>query len=99
ILRRAFKVANDPPAGPVFVALPINVMEQETTIGPSRPDRLWRAGVPDPAAIAEIARRLRQSRNPVIVCGDDIAHAGATAELVRLAESIGAPVWNEGLHH
>ena len=32
ILQRAFKIANDAPAGPVFVALPINVMEQETKV-------------------------------------------------------------------
>ena len=33
ILRRAFKIANDGPPGPVFVGLPIDVMEQETAIG------------------------------------------------------------------
>ena len=30
IMRRAFKVATDAPQGPVFVSLPIDVMEQET---------------------------------------------------------------------
>src|SRR5262247_4206634 len=30
VMRRAFKVAHDPPKGPVFVALPIDVLEQET---------------------------------------------------------------------
>src|SRR5436190_2155944 len=34
ILQRAFKIANEAPAGPVFVALPINMMEQETEIAP-----------------------------------------------------------------
>ena len=37
ILQRAFKIANDAPAGPVFVALPINVMEQETDIPAGKP--------------------------------------------------------------
>ena len=32
ILRRAFKVATDAPRGPVFVSLPINVLEQETLV-------------------------------------------------------------------
>ena len=31
-MARAFKVANDPPRGPVFVALPIDVMEQDTDV-------------------------------------------------------------------
>ena len=30
LLRRALKIAQDPPSGPVFVALPIDVLEQET---------------------------------------------------------------------
>ncbi|MBT6312745.1 MAG: thiamine pyrophosphate-binding protein, partial [Alphaproteobacteria bacterium] len=34
VMRRAFKVANEAPKGPVFVALPINVMEQETENAP-----------------------------------------------------------------
>ena len=37
VLQRAFRVAAQAPAGPVFVALPIDVMEQETSIGPGSP--------------------------------------------------------------
>ena len=36
ILRRAFKVATDAPQGPVFVSLPIDVMEQETSVEADR---------------------------------------------------------------
>ena len=97
ILRRAFKVAHDGPPGPVFVALPIDVMEQETDIGPSEPASLWRAALPDPKGIAAVAEMLLGARRPVIVAGDDVARAGATAELVRLAEAVGASVWVEGL--
>lgn len=42
VMRRAFKVANDPPYGPVFVSLPINVMEQDTVNGPIAPGRAYR---------------------------------------------------------
>src|SRR5215470_15368634 len=57
VMQRAFTIANEAPKGPVFVALPINVMEQETTnsafaVGPvhaePRPDE---AGI---SAVAEI---------------------------------------------
>src|ERR1700712_1941300 len=37
-LRRAFKVATDAPMGPVFVSLPINVLEQETSVEAPAPD-------------------------------------------------------------
>jgi benzoylformate decarboxylase len=97
ILRRAFKVANDGPPGPVFVGLPIDVMEQETSVGPAAPASLWRAPHPEPKGIAAIAEALLAAERPVIVAGDDVARAGASAELVRLAESVGASVWLEGL--
>src|ERR1700744_1811263 len=54
ILRRAFKVATDAPQGPVFVALPIDVLEQETDVEAAVPDRLWRATHPDPKGVAAI---------------------------------------------
>ena len=42
ILRRAFKVAHDGPPGPVFIGLPIDVMEQETTNGAVTAGQLYR---------------------------------------------------------
>lgn len=99
ILRRAFKVATDAPQGPVFVSLPIDVMEQETSVEAGAPDRLWRAAVPDPAGVAALAALLLKSQSPAIVAGDDVARAGATDALVALVEQIGAAVWFEGLRH
>src|SRR5205085_10117104 len=64
ILQRAFKIANDAPAGPVFVALPINVMEQETAIAPGKPATVFPAGGADPAGIAAMAKLLGAARNP-----------------------------------
>src|ERR1700750_2187282 len=55
IMRRAFKVATDAPQGPVFVSLPIDVMEQETEIEASAPDKVWRATHPDPAGVEALA--------------------------------------------
>lgn len=99
ILRRAFKVANDAPKGPVFVSLPIDVMEQETEIAAAQPDRLWRAAQPDPQGIAAIAALLLEAQAPVIVAGDDVSRAHGEQHLVALAEAIGAPVGFEGLRH
>src|SRR5215467_12771110 len=71
ILQRAFKIANEAPAGPVFVALPINVMEQETENEPMAPGTLRRAGPAAAAGIAEAAALLATRRSPVIVVGDE----------------------------
>ena len=97
VLQRAFKIANEAPAGPVFVALPINIMEQETVIPAGRPGQSFAATRPDPAGIAAMTRLLLASESPAIVAGDDIARAGAQDTLVRLAEKLGASVWFEGL--
>jgi benzoylformate decarboxylase len=98
IMHRAFKIAHDPPYGPVFVALPIDVMEQETANAARPAGGLYRAQHPDPDGIADMAARILAARAPVIVAGDDIARAGASAALTALAEATGAPVWFEGLH-
>ncbi len=95
ILRRALKIATDPPAGPVFVALPIDVLEQETDVEPLPPGRLYRAPAPDPDGIRAAAELLLVSRRPAIVAGDDTADAAS--ELAALAERLGAAVWCEGI--
>lgn len=97
ILQRAFKIANDAPAGPVFVALPINVMEQETNVPAGKPAQVFTASRPDPAGIEAMARLIIAARNPTIVAGDDVARAGAGKTLEKLVERIGASVWFEGL--
>ena len=97
IMRRAFKIANDPPFGPVFVALPIDVMEQETQNLAAHSGPLHRAGRPDAGALAEAAAMLSVARSPTIVAGDDIARAGAGDALLALAEKLGAPIYVEGL--
>ena len=97
ILQRAFKIANDAPAGPVFVALPINVMEQETTVPVAKPAQVFTASRPDPAGIEAMSRLIIAAKNPAIVAGDDVARAGAAKTLEKLVERIGASVWFEGL--
>ncbi|HJQ59082.1 MAG TPA: thiamine pyrophosphate-binding protein [Vineibacter sp.] len=99
LLRRAFKIANDPPAGPVFVSLPIDVLSQETDVAPTGPGTLYRSARPDPDGVAEIVSLLLASRSPAIVAGDEVGRAGAHQILVSLAERVGAPVWAEGLRH
>jgi benzoylformate decarboxylase len=96
IVHRALKIATDPPAGPVFVALPIDVLEQETDVPPFETGRLFRASEPDPAGVQAAAALLRGARRPVIVVGDEAA--GAAAEVTALAEELGAAVWCEGIH-
>ncbi|MGI9425699.1 MAG: thiamine pyrophosphate-binding protein [Hyphomicrobiaceae bacterium] len=97
VLRRAFKVAHDLPAGPVFVALPIDVMEQETGSAPAIPATLRRLPRAADDALSSAADLLLAAARPAIIAGDDVARTDAISALVQLAESLGSSVWVEGL--
>lgn len=99
IMQRAFKIANEAPAGPVFVALPINVMEQETELHAAASTQIFANPRPDPAGVAAMVDLLQAAKNPTIVVSDDVARAGAHNELVALAETMGAGVWFEAIRH
>ncbi len=93
-LNRAFKVASAPPTGPVYLALPSNLLGEP--IGVANPQaersRVSPRIAGDPEAFLEAAKLLAHAKRPLIVAGSAIARAGATEELVRLAEMVVAPV-------
>ena len=92
-LRRAFKIAAEPPQGPVFLALPIDVLDHEAQMD-IRPTTYtsWRAR-PDPEALAQAASLLLGARHPMIVVGDRVSLSGAQDEATEVAELIGAPIF------
>lgn len=93
LVRRALKAAATPPAGPVFLSLPMDVLDEPNaeTVEPLSPVR---SGVtPDAETVAEAARLLAAARRPVVLMGDGIAASGAQAELAEVAELLGAEVW------
>jgi thiamine pyrophosphate-dependent acetolactate synthase large subunit-like protein len=105
-LRRAFKTAAEPPAGPVFLSLPIDTLddEAEVDIVPTTYTN-WRGRV-DPAAAAEAARMLLAAARPMLMLGDSVAFADAQAEAAAVAELLGAPIfecyaseWNVSAKH
>jgi len=92
LLRRAFKVAMEPPRGPVFLAVPTNVMDEEADADITPATYVDTRARLDSAAVVRIASLLAEARSPVIVCGDGVAECGGQAELVQLAELVGARV-------
>lgn len=97
MLRRAFALAEQPPAGPVFLSLPMDLLEEDTRLDPPFP-RTRIAG-PGPApGRHEAAELLAQARNPAIVAGDGVGREGAVAELVAVAEALGAVTYHQPLY-
>jgi benzoylformate decarboxylase len=93
-LNRAFKVASTPPTGPVYLALPSNLLGESIAVANPEAERskITSRIAGDPDALAEAAKMLAQAKRPLIVAGSGIAKAGATEELVKLAETVAAPV-------
>jgi benzoylformate decarboxylase len=75
----------------VFLALPLDVLRAAVDVEDVEP-RMTRRAVPDPGGLAAAADVLRHARTPLIVAGDRVAHAGAEAELLALADGTGWPV-------
>ena len=91
-LRRAFKIAAEPPQGPVFLALPMDVLdaEAEVEIEPTTYTN-WRTR-PNAAGLEELAEVLTNAERPMLMVGDSVNLAEAQAEVTRVAELLGAPI-------
>ena len=95
-LRRAFSLARTPPCGPVFLSLPMDILDQDVnhpTPPASSPPRLGAS--PDAARLADKLAALDPHR-VVVLLGDDLP-AAASAGLVAFAEAGGFPVWGTQL--
>ena len=95
MVHRAAKTALAPPTGPVFLALPGDILKLEADIDLMGPTRVPRGVRGDREAIAGAAKVLAGAKKPVIMAGDAVAQSRALAEMVALAELLGAPVYAE----
>ena len=97
MVRRAVKTALTPPMGPVFLGLPMDVMNAETTDEPERLGAIPTPGRGDKSQIDAAAAALESGDDPVVVLGDRVARAGPGAidAAVRLAEATGSAVYSE----
>jgi benzoylformate decarboxylase len=95
LVRRAAKTALSHPTGPVFLSLPVDVLNAERDLDLGVPTRVAPRIVGDRQAIDRAAARLARAERPLLVAGDAVAHGDALAELVELAELIGCPVMTE----
>jgi benzoylformate decarboxylase len=93
-LNRAFKVAAAPPTGPVYLALPSNLLGETINVENSQVERsrIVARLAADPEALTEAAKLLAQAKRPLIVAGSGVAKAGGIDELTKFAEMVGAPV-------
>jgi acetolactate synthase-1/2/3 large subunit len=94
IFRRALQAVLGARRGPVLVAVANDVL-----YAPAEDEHPWSVSYPgnrrsqaDPADVAETTSILAAASSPVILAGQGVLYADATAELVALAEALEIPV-------
>jgi acetolactate synthase-1/2/3 large subunit len=99
LIDEALAAALGPPSGPTFLDLPLDVVFMEA----DEPQTL--ADLPDPARrpaadaseIEKVGSLLADARRPVIMAGSDLYWGHGEDALVELSESLGIPVFVNGL--
>jgi benzoylformate decarboxylase len=89
---RAIATALQPPAGPVFLSLPLDDWDKPAE-GPAAVRTVGTRVAPDPARLAGFADALRHASSPVLIYGAAIARGEGWSEATALAEALNAPVW------
>ncbi len=96
VIRRAFRLATSGRPGPVAILCPADVMTTEVTVDTYAEPQFatFPASRPRPSQdeIKAAARLLGQAERPVIIAGGGSILSGASAEVIALAERLGAPV-------
>ncbi|MFJ5261660.1 thiamine pyrophosphate-binding protein [Streptomyces sp. NPDC088387] len=93
VLRRAMKISMTAPRGPVFVALPMDVLDAPNSEPVVPSSFLNTAAVPVPALLEQAATLLAGAERPLVLVGDGVSASGGQAELTRVAEQLGADIW------
>ena len=93
LLRRALHDCDAAPSGPVFLSLPMDMMEDVTSVDTGRPSTI---DIHPVAGSLDLLAELLAEAAPgrlAIIAGDEVWTNGATAQTVALAEALGAPVY------
>jgi acetolactate synthase-1/2/3 large subunit len=94
VFNQAFTTAASEPCGPVYLALPREVMWRKGENSKNRQYKVTREKVPtaNTAVLNQAAEMLIQAKNPIIVTGYSGRNPGSVASLVELAETLAAGV-------
>lgn len=95
IIRRAIKLSETAPGGPVHVRVPLNVLgtrNVKETIYPHERFAISAEMRPKPELIEATAKAFIEAKKPVMTVGSEVTRAGANAELVELSELLGIRV-------
>ncbi len=89
---RAYAMALQPPAGPVFLSIPLDDWEKPA-LGPAVVRTVSQRVNPDAQRLRGFAERINRSQRPMLVFGPEVDRSGGWDAAVAFAEKVGAPVY------
>jgi benzoylformate decarboxylase len=93
---RAYAVALQPPAGPVYLSIPLDDWEKPA-LGPAVIRTVSHRVSPDAERLRRFADRINRAKRPLLVFGPEVDRSGAWDAGVAFAEKVGAPVYGSPL--
>ncbi|MDT5229538.1 MAG: benzoylformate decarboxylase [Mycobacterium sp.] len=90
---RAYTVALQPPAGPVFLSIPLDDWEKPA-LGPAVIRTASSRVAPDAERLRGFADRINRAQRPLLVFGPEVDRAGAWDAGVAVAEKVAGPVYS-----
>jgi benzoylformate decarboxylase len=91
-IMRAYAIALQPPAGPVYLSIPLDDWDQPA-LGEAVVRSVSSRFSPDPERVALFAERIQEAKNPVLVYGQEIERAGGWEAGIQFAERMKIPVY------
>jgi len=93
---RAYAVALQPPAGPVFLSIPLDDWNKPA-LSPAVIRTVSHRVAPDEARLGEFAERLNKAKRPMLVFGPEVDRSGGWDVGVAFAEKVRAEVYGAPL--
>lgn len=95
---RAYSIMTTQPQGPIYMCYDAALQEEElkapVPLPPVDAAKTPAPMMPDPAALAAIADKLVAAEHPVLVAQYVGRQKGGFENMIALAETVGAPVWD-----
>lgn len=91
-IMRAFAMALQPPAGPVYLSVPFDDWDQPA-LGDIAPRSVSQRVASDPERLKQFACWINKSRKPVLIYGQGLERSGGWEAGIQFAEKLHCPVF------